>query len=287
MVDKSPSAAPKGAGIRSAEKDRVSTCTLADEIANSVICKYRLVTEKSDVQSVLAGIVATIHDSQIEVISFATGNRFDQVVSSSLRGNNLRDCHAEVLARRAFKHWLINEWVKLQTKSGESFFFVLSDNFKLVLKDGIKIFLYVSSAPCGNACIRKWGQPKKEIFREDLGSLQLPEDKHDVFHAHAKQEGQTALSYKGATSISSCSDKILKWNVLGLQGSRLRELCECPLKADGIVIGRKFAHVHARRAFCCRLDTKGIHPVIRNNVHHPVLMCTAIKFDEGMMIFII
>lgn len=280
------SAAPKAGGIRSAEKDRVSTCTLADEIAYSVIHKYRSVTVTSDVQSVLAGIVATIHDSRIEVISFATGNRFDQLTFSSPRGNNLRDCHAEVLVRRAFKLWLINEWIQIQTKNEDSSFFTLSATFKLVLKDGIKFFLYVSSAPCGNACIRKWGQPKKEIFREDLGPLQLPVDEHVVFHAHAKPEGQTALTYKGVTSIPSCSDKILKWNVLGLQGSRLRELCEFPLKADGIVIGRKFAHVHARRAFCCRLDTKGVHPSIRSNVHHPVLMCTAIKFDEGKIVCI-
>jgi hypothetical protein len=280
--------ATKAAGIRFAEKDRVSTCALADEIATSVIRQFRSVTEKknNDAQSVLAGIVVTTYHSQIEVISIATGNRFDQVKSSSSRRNNVRDCHAEVLARRAFKLWLINEWIKIQTKSGESSIFILSHHSKIVLKDGIKLFLYVSSAPCGNACIRKWGQPKKEIFLEDLGSFQLPEDKHVIFHAHAKHEGQTALTYKGATNMLSCSDKILKWNVLGLQGSRLRELCEFPLKLDGIVIGRKFAHIHARRAFCCRLDTKGVHPSLRSNVQHPVLMCSAIKFDEGAVAII-
>jgi double-stranded RNA-specific adenosine deaminase len=192
------------------------------------------------------------------------------------------DCHAEVLARRSFKLWLLREYQSIHDNCQVSKFFAIGENSKLIQQPNVKFFLYVSSAPCGNACIRRWGHSAKEVFRADLESLEVPVDRHPPFHAFAKHEGQVATSNKGESRILSCSDKILKWNIMGLQGTRLRSLVDKPIHLDGIIIGRKYVSVHARRAFCCRMDTKGIPKQIRQHVHHPVIMCTAVKFDEGV-----
>jgi hypothetical protein len=53
--------------------------------------------------------------------------------------------------------------------------------------------------------------------------------------------------------LLSCSDKIARWNVLGLQGRRLaRQLA--PVYLASLTVGRKFSRPHAERAFCCRLE---------------------------------
>jgi Adenosine-deaminase (editase) domain len=59
------------------------------------------------------------------------------------------------------------------------------------------------------------------------------------------------------SSIHTCSDKILRWNVLGIQGSLLVSLLvdETPLFLSSVTVGRKFNEVTCRRAFCCRLGT--------------------------------
>jgi hypothetical protein len=53
--------------------------------------------------------------------------------------------------------------------------------------------------------------------------------------------------------LLSCSDKIARWNVLGLQGRRLaRRLV--PIYLTSVTVGRKFSRLHAERALCCRLE---------------------------------
>ena len=253
--------------IRLAEKNRVSTCSLADAVAHAVIAEYRSLSIAEMVsQSVLAGIVVLKH-SHMEVVTIATGNKFSEQCDEG----TVNDCHAEILVRRAFKFWLLNEWDK---KSASKYF-----DEQMGILSGVKFILYISSAPCGSACIRRWAKTEKEVFNS---TSSIPIDIHEAYYPHSKHEGQSAITYKGDSKILSCSDKILKWSVLGLQGTRLSSLGI--IKLDGIVIGRKFVKKHAMRAFCCRLSTKSTPLIIRNALHHPSLMCTSVKFDDGTFV---
>lgn len=254
--------------IRSAEKDRISTCALADNVAKAVIAKYTESAPAGNAQGVLAGIVAVCPNGQTEVISIGYGNKFIPSNLQSQNTNGLKDCHAEILARRAFKLWLINQASQIGDRNS---YFERTVEGKL--RPLVEFILYVSSAPCGNACIRRWGKSDKEVYTLDKFI-----DIHEEFFAHAKSQGQTAISYK-SDKVLSCSDKILKWSVLGIQGTRLSGSVSVYL--SGIVIGRKFVRKHAMRAFCCRLNTKNVNPIIRNALVHPALMCSAVKFDEG------
>lgn len=330
--------------IRSAEKSRSSsTCNLADRIAEASISVFNRICpvelQSSYKQTVLSAIILQDTRTELKVISLGVGTKvlsFDSIreekrACSKDGDNRLRDMHAEVIARRGFKQYLLEhltrlavecksqfnlkEYIATHNLCEDSIFHIhLSDDGKLSFKlnPNIKIHLYSSSQPCGNACIKKWAKSKAPQFRNDLSPDEFPNDPHEPFFVTAKAEGQIALLFKrnnangdltskymlspellpGGTAfadtnggnVMTCSDKIARWNVLGLQGSFLSSILHSPIYLDTITIGRKFSKLHCQRAFCCRLQS------IRNDgpqgfaLHHPVVMGTMVKFDHSVIV---
>lgn len=82
----------------------------------------------------------------------------------------------------------------------------------------------------------------------------------------------------GQGSIPSCSDKIAKWNSLGLQGRLLTRLL-VPVYLSSLLVGRKFSRPHLQRAVCCRVQdfTYGSY-----NTHHPHILCVGVKLDTSV-----
>lgn len=64
----------------------------------------------------------------------------------------------------------------------------------------------------------------------------------------------------------SCSDKIAKWNVVGLQGALLSNFIE-PVYLDSIILGSLFHPSHLYRAVCGRIENiiDGLPPPYRLN----------------------
>ena len=61
----------------------------------------------------------------------------------------------------------------------------------------------------------------------------------------------------------SCSDKIAKWNTLGIQSALMSHLLiNGPIYLETITVGRKFSQIHCERALCCRLNRiKGLNNI--------------------------
>ena len=91
--------------LRHAEKRRDSTCALADHIAEAALAAWRgLEVRNASPQTCVAAIVAVDGRSR-DVLGLGAGTKVARraAVASDATGEVLRDCHAEVLAVRAFR----------------------------------------------------------------------------------------------------------------------------------------------------------------------------------------
>ena len=107
---------------------------------------------------------------------------------SVANGNVLHDCHAEILAIRAFNRFLIQECLKLaDDSSAESCVIVkrapshitASSPQLFTVKKALKIYMYCSEAPCGDASMElvmrtqedptPWAQSSPKNYQEMPG----------------------------------------------------------------------------------------------------------------------
>lgn len=183
------------------------------------------------------------------------------------------------------------------------------------VKRGMSLHLYVSSAPCGNATVRRWAKGRTTKRRDELGDSGVPREAHETLQRSALDAGQVALCVKvikaskdeetpedlrrmidrgelapGTAPVKgvvgkealTCSDKLCVWNVVGYQGALVGRFLRDPLYVDTITIGRKFSEPHLCRAMCCRVD--GFVSACGGfATRHPALMETRVTFDEVPM----
>ncbi len=437
----------KKPAIRHAEKRRTSTCRFADRVAQLSVNHYKEVIplEQRPPQTCIATILAHYRDDnddaredsclvgdgknqgRLWILSMGVGTKF--LPESSLRqevenqnqegyGSRVRDMHAEVLARRAFRRQLtleIQEDLRQRDEderhqSDDKTMPILvrcenSNTIQYKLRPGITLHMYTSSAPCGNATLKKFCKMSKEKFRDDLGPDEWPNGPHEPPLGHSlklgefsllvkknnpnmtkqssKQDdetmsggdsnalsdgnkrkneekpsstasesnmdqdtdstkstkrtknqeegsssdipnplqppkptkrrgkpwpstlsddwappGTTIVGFKHKGSLHTCSDKICRWNYLGLQGSLLAGLLEEPLYLSSLTVGRKLSGAVCRRAVCCRLDTRCRQPRFSDKdsfpdyndeqtqkyrVNHPAVMGTSVYLSDGVV----
>jgi Adenosine-deaminase (editase) domain len=105
----------------------------------------------------------------------------------------------------------------------------------------------------------------------------------------------TTTVWTGRGSLHTCSDKIARWNMLGLQGGYVAPFLSEPLFLSTLVVGRKFSSVTCRRAVCCRLGNDQREPAPHSSatkqcwtskyqVNHPAALGTGVYMDEDGVI---
>jgi len=205
----------------------------------------------------------------LRTLSLGTGNMVANTKWRASRGEAIIDCHALVLARRGLLTYLYEQLLKLIKKQESIFMFSGPDIRTLVvLKKKYEIHLYTKNPPCGDA---RW-------FSYNQNGTQYGDDvevKADHWNFYNSGNGKGLIQLKGQRNeidIVSCSDKLLLWNYVGLQGALLSNFVT-PIFINSITISNGFAPENLTRAFCCRFDPKKQAEHEEKGVTHPWMQC--------------
>lgn len=261
--------------------------TWADKIGSLVSQKFNeefLQTTFSK-RKVLAGIVMT-RDCVSTVVCVSTGTKCINGENISLAGASLNDCHAEIITRRSFVYWLYSE-LQEACKSCEESIFIKSEEGGFELKANITFDLFISTAPCGDSRIFSlhhevdseinllpgpagpcWDGTRGKLrskVESGMGTVPLPQGDNHVQTWDGVTAGDRLMTM-------SCSDKILRWNILGCQGSILSHWIP-PVYFSSITIGSRFHPGHMSRAFFDRYEGQDqLKQPFR--LHAPMLLAT-------------
>nr|XP_012234001.1 PREDICTED: tRNA-specific adenosine deaminase 1 [Linepithema humile] len=280
----------------------------ADNIASLCIEKYNLLkkTGKPNVHewTVLSGIILKTGDGLLSVVALATGTKClgeSELINNTQEeiGSRLSDSHAEVLARRAFMRYLYDQ-IDLTLSNSESAVFSRNDKNKIELNNGISFHFFSSQTLCGDCSIF----PKQETYDYDMPPSKIrcvSEDSNgrivnscykDIYRTGAKcvKEEETqdphlpGINYHivgplrtkpgrgDPTSSLSCSDKMAKWLILGLQGSLLSLLIPA-IKLESITIG-------GNCPFSLDAMERGLYKRFDNEVNKPKISQATIAFMQ-------
>ncbi|XP_008838657.1 double-stranded RNA-specific editase 1 isoform X4 [Nannospalax galili] len=243
---------------------------LADAVSRLVLGKFSDLTDNFSSpharRKVLSGVVMTTGTDvkDAKVISVSTGTKCINGEYMSDRGLALNDCHAEIISRRSLLRFLYAQ-LELYLNSKEDqrrSVFQKSERGGFRLKDTVQFHLYISTSPCGDA----------RIFSPHEPVLEEPADRHPNRKARGQlrtkiESGEGTIPVRSNASIQtwdgvlqgerlltmSCSDKIARWNVVGIQGSLLSIFVE-PIYFSSIILGSLYHGDHLSRAMYQRIS---------------------------------
>lgn len=234
-----------------------------DEICRLVHERYSRLAKTGKPQvgewTVLAGVVLTDRHGA-RVVSLGTGTKCLTMaqIAADGGGESLHDAHAEVCARRALLTFLLAE-IQLAASSDDASSQVLQargdggsrDAVAFELRPEVGLHFYSSEVPCGDAAIialpptpSQTSAPEPAAKRLKMTGARPAEA--SALAAEAATYGaacefglvRTKPGRGGRTSCMSCSDKLVRWQALGVQGALLSHLLPAPIRFASITLGR-------------------------------------------------
>ena len=182
--------------------------------------------------TVVAAILATDASGSVpQVLALGAGNKClgrASLRGGSARGLVLHDCHAEVLARRAFARGLIEEaavHAKLCADGGACSRGLLKHDAAarlFSLRDGVRLHLYISDSPCGDA--QRYADSSGGGERR-TGAVAVGDSQSDEPVLRTKS-GRSDIVPERRTHSMCCSDKVARWIAVGIAGSLASRLLD-------------------------------------------------------------
>jgi tRNA-specific adenosine deaminase 1 len=198
--------------------------------------------------TVLSAIVELNGKSNnLKVVTMGSGTKCLNSLQLSSKGDVINDSHAEVMARRGFLRYLLDDMVMQQ-----SFKFNATTNY-FDLDENLSFHFFTTHAPCGDASIFNFGDTEEANTKklkivsdfDNYGAavgftgaklLTITKAGDDDLMAQCESQVRTKPG-KGVRTLSvSCSDKLARWNVMGVQGAMLLTLLSRPIYFDSVVI---------------------------------------------------
>jgi len=160
-------------------------------------------------------------------------------------GDVLFDCHAEILSKRCLIAYIYSQ-LHIAITTDQETILESGDRGLLRIKDSVKFYLFISSAPCGDGRIFSFA-PAKNPDRKKLavkrGMLRVKLES-GMGGIPVTEYSDSSTSYEGYLKgkplvIMCCSAKLLRANLLGVQGALLSQIIE-PVFFAGVLIGDIF-----------------------------------------------
>ena len=221
-------------------------------------------------------VISTIimeNNREFKVISFGLGTKSLGNKLYDCMGYRIKDCHAEIIALRSFRRFLLDLIIKFLSNIEICDYFKIfniSYDQKIILKKGVKFHLYISDFPCGDCSLYPViFNNSKEINR--IGSKTIEEvlSKTSDKMTHNNTSGLFRIkSCRSDTKIEnisyslSCSDKILLRNINGIQGKFLSSICN-KIHLSSIIISANLDTNYIKENEIDKIMETGINPLKR------------------------
>ncbi|XP_076453192.1 adenosine deaminase domain-containing protein 1-like [Babylonia areolata] len=228
-----------------------------------------------------------------DLVSLGTGSGCIQSSCMATNGFPLIDSCALVRARRGLLLYFHKQMERM-VKGAQSIFDMGPSKF--VLRPGVRVHLYVSGPLAGdNATSLRQGpsiqteEDKDAIFNEghvpyfvdgmDHGALYVcgEDGVWETVQGRARPAPQIqslesirafVRSQDGeGRLVMSPGDKLMRWNVLGVQGALLSQVMQ-PVYIHSVAMGNGYDHGHLSRTACCRLYDNLSDEIPQPFLHH-------------------